>query len=178
MRHDFRFERRAILFGAVLLVAADVALVVYGWNLASGPRPQQDLAVLTRNRDLLRADITRAQDIRQKIPAIQKDCDQFEQSLYPASTGYSSVTAELGAIARMAVSWHHDGHAVDRHSHAVRHLPGHRTSPQLRPSAERAAWGRRWRRRKLRRWRTSVSPAGNFSYGRGQRAADEITPYG
>ncbi len=102
MRHDFTFERRAILLGAVLLVAADVALAVYGWNLAAGPRPQQDLAVLTRNRDLLRADITRAQDIRQKIPAIQKDCDQFEQSLYPATTGYSSVTAELGAIAGKA----------------------------------------------------------------------------
>jgi Tfp pilus assembly protein PilO len=99
MRHDFKLERRAILLGVVLLVAADVALAVYGWNLSSGPRAQQDLAVLTRNRDLLRADITRAQDIRQKIPAIQKDCDQFEQSLYPATTGYSSVTAELGAIA-------------------------------------------------------------------------------
>jgi hypothetical protein len=102
MQHDFKLERRAILLGVVVLVAADVALAVYGWNLASGPRPQQDLAVLTRNRDLLRADITRAQDIRQKIPAIQKDCDQFEQSLYPASTGYSSVTAELGAIAGKA----------------------------------------------------------------------------
>jgi Tfp pilus assembly protein PilO len=99
MRHDFKFERRAIVFGVVLLVAADVALAVYGWNLAAAPRPQQELAVLTLNRDLLRADITHAQDIRQKIPAIQKDCDQFEQSLYPTSTGYSSVSAELGAIA-------------------------------------------------------------------------------
>jgi len=99
MRHDFKLERRAILLLLVLLVAADVALAVYGWNLSSGPRLQQDLAVVTRNRDLLRADIARAQDIRQKIPAIQKDCDQFEQSLYPASTGYSSVTAELGSIA-------------------------------------------------------------------------------
>jgi Tfp pilus assembly protein PilO len=99
MRHDFKLERRAILLGVILLVAADVALAVYGWNLTSGPRPQQDLAMLTRNRDLLRADIARAQDIRKKIPAIQKDCDQFEQSLYPATTGYSSVTAELGTIA-------------------------------------------------------------------------------
>ena len=102
MRHDFTFERRAILLGAVALVGADIALAVYGWNLSSARRPQQDLAILTRNRDLLKADITRAQDIRQKIPAIQKDCDQFEQSLYPASTGYSSVSAELGAIANKA----------------------------------------------------------------------------
>jgi hypothetical protein len=98
MRHDFTLERRVILFGVVALAAADIALVVYGWNR----RPQQDLAVLTRNRDLLRADITRAQDIRQRMPAIQKDCDQFEQSLYPASSGYSSVSAELSALASKA----------------------------------------------------------------------------
>jgi Tfp pilus assembly protein PilO len=99
MRHDFKLERRAILLGLVALVAADVALAVYGWNLSSARNPQQDLVTLTRNRDLLRADIARAQDIRQKIPAIQRDCDQFEQSLYPATTGYSSVSAELGSIA-------------------------------------------------------------------------------
>ena len=54
------------------------------------------------DRDLLRADITRAQDIRQRMPAIQKDCDQFEQSLYPASSGYSSVSAELSTLANKA----------------------------------------------------------------------------
>src|ERR1700730_18716569 len=99
MRHDFRLERRAILFGMIALVGADVALAVYGWNLSSARRPQEELVTLTRDRDLLRADIVRAQDIRQKIPAIQKDCDEFERSLYPASAGYSSVSAELSAIA-------------------------------------------------------------------------------
>jgi Tfp pilus assembly protein PilO len=102
MRHDFKFEKRAILVGVAALVIADVALAVYGWKLAAAPRSQQDIVVLTRNRDLLRADIKRAQDIRQKIPAIQKDCDQFEQSLLPETTGYSSVSAELGAIASKA----------------------------------------------------------------------------
>lgn len=99
MRHDFKLERRAIVFGLILLVCADVALAVYSWNLSAGRHPQEELAVLTRNRDLLRADITRAQDIRQKIPAIQEDCDRFEQALYPASKGYSSVSAELDSIA-------------------------------------------------------------------------------
>jgi Tfp pilus assembly protein PilO len=101
MRHDFKLERRLIIFGLVLLVVADIALAFYGWNLSAG-RPQDELAVLTRNRDLLRADITRAQEIRKKIPAIQEDCDQFEQSLYPASKGYSSVSAELDSIANKA----------------------------------------------------------------------------
>ncbi|HXM16498.1 MAG TPA: type 4a pilus biogenesis protein PilO [Candidatus Eremiobacteraceae bacterium] len=99
MRHDFKLERRLIIFGLVLLVAADVALAVYGWNLSAGRQPQEELAILTRNRDLLRADITRAQEIRKKIPAIKDDCDKFEDSLYPASKGYSSVSAELDSIA-------------------------------------------------------------------------------
>jgi Tfp pilus assembly protein PilO len=99
MRRDFKLEKRAILFGVAVLVLADIALAAFGWNLASAPNSQQDLGALTRNRDLLRADVKRAQDIRQKIPAIQKDCDQFEASLFPESTGYSSVMAELGTIA-------------------------------------------------------------------------------
>ena len=74
-------------------------LAVYGWNLSAGRQPQEELAILTRNRDLLRADITRAQEIRKKIPAIKDDCDKFEESLYPASKGYSSVSAELDSIA-------------------------------------------------------------------------------
>jgi len=99
MRREFKLERRAIVLGLVLLVGADIALVVYSWNFATAPRTQQDLAALTRNRDLLRADVLRAQEIRKSIPDIQKDCDQFEQALYPASTGYSAVAAELGSLA-------------------------------------------------------------------------------
>ncbi len=102
MRHDFKIERRLIIFGLVLLVGADVALAVWGWNMSAGRHPQDELAVLTRNRDLLRADITRAQEIRKRIPAIQEDCDKFEESLYPASKGYSSVSAELDSIAGKA----------------------------------------------------------------------------
>jgi Tfp pilus assembly protein PilO len=100
MRREFKLERRAILFGVVLLVAADITLAAYSWNSAGGSRPQQDLVVLTRNRDLLRADVARAQEIRKSIPDVQKDCDQFENSLYPAGSGYSAVSAELGALAR------------------------------------------------------------------------------
>ena len=101
MRHDFTLRKRIILGGVILLVLADVALAAYSWELSSAPHaPQQQLAVETRQHDLLKADIKRAQDIRDNIPAIQKDCDHFEQSLVPASSGYSAVTSELGAIAR------------------------------------------------------------------------------
>jgi hypothetical protein len=102
MRRDFKLEKRAIIFGLTILLVADAALVVYSWNLASTPRTRHELESLSHTRDLLRADIKRAQDIREKIPAIQKDCDRFEQSMFPASTGYSSVAAELDTIASKA----------------------------------------------------------------------------
>jgi Tfp pilus assembly protein PilO len=103
MQHDFRFRRRAIITGVVLLVLGDAALAVYSWQLASAPQtPRQEFTLEMRKHDLLKADIKRAQDIRNKIPAIQKDCDQFEKSLFPASSGYSAVTAELDGLARKA----------------------------------------------------------------------------
>jgi len=101
MRRDFTFRKQAIIAGVVLLVLADVALAAYGWQLASAPHsPREQLSLETKQHDLLKADIKRAQDIRDKIPAIQKNFDQFEHSLFPASSGYSSVRSELGDLAR------------------------------------------------------------------------------
>ena len=99
MRHDFKIKGRVIVLLLVLLIAADVALGVYTWNLASEQAAHQELALLMRNRDLLKKDIQRAQEIRSRIPSIQKDCDAFEQSLFPESTGYSTVSADLGSLA-------------------------------------------------------------------------------
>ena len=101
MRRDFTVRKQIILMGVVLLVLADAALAFYSWELSSAPHaPQQQLAVETKQHDLLKADIKRAQDIRDNIPAIQKDCDHFEQSLFPASAGYSAVRSELGDTAK------------------------------------------------------------------------------
>jgi Tfp pilus assembly protein PilO len=98
-RRDFKLQRRAILAGLGLLLVADVALAVYSWNQSSAPGMQAELDRLSRNREFYRADIKRAQDIREKIPAIQKDCDKFEQSMFPVTSGYSSVSAELSELA-------------------------------------------------------------------------------
>jgi len=99
MRHDFKLKKRLIVMLLVLLIVADVSLGVYAWNLSSAQSPQQELALLTRNRELLKKDIQRANEIRGHIPAIQKDCDAFEHSLFPETTGYSTVTAELSTLA-------------------------------------------------------------------------------
>jgi type IV pilus assembly protein PilO len=101
MGRDFTLRRRIILVGVVLLVLVDIGLTAYSWQLASAPHaPKEEFAAQTKKRDLLRADIKRAQEIRDNVPATQKDCDRFEQSLFPASAGYSAVRSELGETAR------------------------------------------------------------------------------
>ena len=99
MRRDPKWQRQAILTALAILLGADAALGVYSWKLASPAQAQQELKMLTLNRDLLRADIKRTQDIREKIPAIQRECDAFEQSFFPERTGSSSVIAELSSLA-------------------------------------------------------------------------------
>lgn len=103
MRRDFTLQKRAVLSGLALLLLADVVLAAYSVRMTSAVRtPQQELVSQTHQLELLKADIKRARDIRQKIPAIQEDCERFEESLFPASTAYSAVTAELGSIANKA----------------------------------------------------------------------------
>src|SRR5260370_7444806 len=99
MRENFKIKKRAIVLLLALLIAADIALGAYTWNLASAEAAQHELTLMMRNRDLLKKDIQRARDIRSHIPAIQKDCDSFEQSLFPESTAYSAISAELDSLA-------------------------------------------------------------------------------
>jgi len=101
MQRDFTLRKRVILTAVTILVLADIALASYAWDLSNAAHaPQQQIAVENRQHEVLKADIKRAQDIRNNIPAIQKDCDRFEQSLFPASSGYSAVRSELGATAK------------------------------------------------------------------------------
>jgi type IV pilus assembly protein PilO len=104
MQRDFKLQKRLILGGVLLLVAADLALAAYSWKLASAAHtPQQEFVTQTQKLDILRADIKRAQDIQAYMPHIQSDCDTFEKDhLFTANAGYSSVTADIGAISKKA----------------------------------------------------------------------------
>ncbi|HEX3371066.1 MAG TPA: type 4a pilus biogenesis protein PilO [Candidatus Acidoferrales bacterium] len=103
MKRDAKLQKRLVTGALTFLVLADVALAAYSWRLSSAPHtPQQELALQNQQLEVLRADIKRGESIRQLTPAIQRDCDRFEQSLLPVSNGYSSVSAELDGIAKKA----------------------------------------------------------------------------
>jgi Tfp pilus assembly protein PilO len=103
MKRDVKLQKRVIIGALIVLVLADVALAAYSFEVSSAPQtPQQELARQNTQLEVLRADIKRGEAIRQLTPAIQRDCDRFEQSLLPINKGYSSMSAELDSIAQKA----------------------------------------------------------------------------
>jgi Tfp pilus assembly protein PilO len=101
MYRDFTFRRRLIVGSLAVLLLADAGLAVYSWHLATMPKtPDYVLAQETRQLKVLSGEIDRARKIKENLPATMADCDRFEKSLLPASSGYSVVTAELGDLAK------------------------------------------------------------------------------
>ena len=101
MQRDFSVQKRVILVLLTALLAADIALGVYSWQLASAPQtPQAEFDRQTLQLKLLRGDIERAQSIRDDMPKTRKDCDTFEQALPPESAGYSLIYSDLYDLAR------------------------------------------------------------------------------
>ncbi len=93
-----------IRWGLGVILALDVGLVIV--NLRGPASPQQLRAENKRLHaqvSLLEADVKRGKSIQQDMDKVQGDCDRFfAEELRPASSGYSSIEADLGAIARKA----------------------------------------------------------------------------
>jgi hypothetical protein len=91
-----------VVLGAIVL--ADLVLLGINWNLMASPRsPQTELKLLARQHALLAADVARAQKIRENLPAVQKESDEFFRDQFrPAGTGYSALEDDLGVLARTA----------------------------------------------------------------------------
>jgi Tfp pilus assembly protein PilO len=102
MNRTWRSWKTWTVVALTLLLAADVALCVFLWQTSrEAPdemRAQRDRLALQER--LLKADIERGDKIRASLPQVGKDCQEFyQQSFLDASTGYSSVEKDLGAIA-------------------------------------------------------------------------------
>jgi len=89
-----------VIIGLILL--ADIALIGVNWQLASSPSaPGDEVRTLRRRRDLMTADIRRAEAIRLGLPGVETETTSFMQKdLRPTSAGYSSVSEDLGALAK------------------------------------------------------------------------------
>src|SRR5215472_1595556 len=98
---DFTARKRAILTVVGLLIAADIGLGVYSWQLASAPNTsQKEFDAQNLRLKVVRGDIQQAQNIKDRMPATKSDCDKFEQSLPPQGSIYSSLASELDDLAK------------------------------------------------------------------------------
>jgi Tfp pilus assembly protein PilO len=102
MRANFKIEKRTIIGGLTLLLVADVALAAYSWNVSAAGIDKVRMDRQTKQLELFRADIKRAEEIKNAVPKIGTAWDNFELKFPPASAGYSTVTSDLGAIAKTA----------------------------------------------------------------------------
>ena len=100
MDRSLSFRRRTILVGLGLLLAADLGLAIYSGQASTAMRtPMAQLEADSKKLGMLSADIDRAEKIRHDLPATISDCDRFDSTLLPASSGDSAVIAELDELA-------------------------------------------------------------------------------
>ena len=101
MHRDFTLQKRVILIALGVLLAADISLAIYSWQLSTSPHtPQKEFDEQTLKLKVLRGDIQSAQNIKDNMPMTRKDCEKFEQSLPAESTSSSSIIAELDDVAK------------------------------------------------------------------------------
>lgn len=98
---NFPVQKKLIIAGLTILLLADATFAYFSFKL-SGSREdrQQILASETLQLSLVKADIQRATEIRQKIPQNLKDLDEFEGSLLPMTKGYSAITKEVAEFSK------------------------------------------------------------------------------
>ena len=101
MKIEFSLQKKIVIAGLAVLIAADAILALYAMQSAN-KFSRDELAADKTQIKLLKADIQRALAIQRSIPQTKADCERFENSLYPSSAGYSSVTDELTGVAKQA----------------------------------------------------------------------------
>jgi Tfp pilus assembly protein PilO len=103
MPQDFTLRKRAILTALAVLLAADIGLGIYSYELAAAPHtPDQEFRTEEWKLKILKKDVDSAQSIRQDMPHTKADCEKFEHFLPPKSTGSSAMTADLDGLAKQA----------------------------------------------------------------------------
>ena len=99
MKLGFPMQKRLILAGLAILIAADATLALYAMQSATRSS-RSELAAQKAQIKLLSADVERALAIRQSMPQTIADCQRFENSLFPNSTFNSAVTDEFAEVAK------------------------------------------------------------------------------
>lgn len=100
-----RTWKRGVRWGLAALLLVD-AVLVFTAVLAAGSEVEGQIAQRDRLREehgLLQDDVTRARAIRDQMPDIGRECDEFFRQQFVESTpGYSVIIEDLGRVAGRA----------------------------------------------------------------------------
>ena len=103
MSRDFKFQKRVIVGALGIALLCDLVLGIVTWRFKRElTSPQTILAQARLREKTLEAAVKRASEIQKNYPKNAKECDNFEKSLRNVSVGYSSILADLGALAKKA----------------------------------------------------------------------------
>ena len=103
--HASQRWKRWISVALAVPLIVDLGLAIYLWHGGHGsPREiRAELSRLVTQAKLLRADVDRGERIRSSLPEAGQQADAFyRDSFLDASTGYSQIESDLGAIASQA----------------------------------------------------------------------------
>jgi Tfp pilus assembly protein PilO len=94
--------KNVIRFIIGIILLADIALIFVNWHLASSTAaPGEEVRALRRRRDVMAADIRRAELIRAGLPSVETETASFMQKdLRPVTAGYSGVVEDLATLAK------------------------------------------------------------------------------
>jgi len=101
-REFLRWKVILVVVAAGLFVSDAAMTIFYVHSASSIAASRQELATQSALLKLLRADVRRAHEIQQAIPKTKADCQSFEDSLTPAGSGYSVISAELQDLSQKA----------------------------------------------------------------------------
>ena len=102
MRRVAEVVKRGVRVAVLALVAADALLLVVVWRDGAehSAAEQKNLENLRVENGQMSADVDRAAAIKSQLPDVAKDCEAFfSNTLMVASSGYSTIVADLGKIA-------------------------------------------------------------------------------
>ncbi len=104
MNETIEHRKNLIRWTLGVVLALDLVLLLVYLRPGASPQEQKNEELrLQRQHDLLAADVRRAMEIKQRLPQVLRECDEFfAKELRPAATGYSSIVADLGALTQKA----------------------------------------------------------------------------
>lgn len=104
MNEAMQGRKNLIRWTLGVVLALDLVLLLVYLRPRTSPQEQRNEEQrLQRQHDFFAADVRRATEIKQRLPQVQRECDEFfAKELRPAATGYSAIVADVGALARKA----------------------------------------------------------------------------